>query len=91
MLCKSFESVHGLPDGHTRAVTTTPPSSPSDPPSTGGPPAIVDDPSGLQALLNRSAAAQIPVARRPLAAYDLAAGLAAGLDTANTTGIAGVN
>lgn len=59
----------GLPDGHTRAVTTSrPPGQPAEPAPSG-----TDD--GLAALLNRSAAVQIPVTRRPLAAYDLAAGL----------------
>ncbi|GAA3251296.1 IS21 family transposase [Nonomuraea helvata] len=60
----------GLPDGHTRATTSGPvPSSLA----TGQP--VEQDADGLAALLKRSAAAQIPVARRPLAAYDLAAGL----------------
>ncbi len=62
----------GLPDGHTRATVTD-----------GGPAAgpggaavehaTADQPNPLQALLNRSAAAQTPVARRDLAAYQTAA------------------
>lgn len=60
----------GLPDGHTRAVTTGDdrPSVPAARPAPG-------EPNLLGALLNRASAAQIPVARRPLADYDLAAGL----------------
>jgi len=59
----------GLPDGHTRAVTTGDcPSSPqrrSSRDSTTGP---------LQALLTRAAAAQVTVAARPLSLYDQIAG-----------------
>jgi transposase len=58
----------GLPDGHTRAVTTgdTPaPTRQRGPGPTGGP---------LQALLNRAAAAQVTVDRRPLSVYDQLAG-----------------
>jgi transposase len=57
----------GLPDGHTRAVTTgdTPPQ-----------PRRRDRPAGspLQALLTRAAAAQVTVAARPLSVYDQIAG-----------------
>jgi transposase len=57
----------GLPDGHTRAVTTgdTPPQ-----------PRRRDRPGGspLQALLTRAAAAQVTVAARPLSVYDQIAG-----------------
>ncbi|WP_030443766.1 IS21 family transposase [Actinoplanes subtropicus] len=57
----------GLPDGHTRAVTTgdTPPQ-----------PRLRDRPAGspLQALLTRAAAAQVTVAARPLSVYDQIAG-----------------
>jgi transposase len=57
----------GLPDGHTRAVTTgdTPPQ-----------PRHRDRPGGspLQALLTRAAAAQVTVAARPLSVYDQIAG-----------------
>jgi hypothetical protein len=57
----------GLPDGHTRAVTTgDAPTQRSRPAAgTGGP---------LQALLNRAAAAQVTVDRRPLSVYDQLAG-----------------
>lgn len=57
----------GLPDGHTRAVTTgdTPPQPRHrDRPATGP----------LQALLTRAAAAQVTVAARPLSVYDQIAG-----------------
>ncbi|AVT41877.1 IS21 family transposase [Plantactinospora sp. BB1] len=56
----------GLPDGHTRSTTTgdTPP--PRTRPAPGGGP--------LQALLNRAAAAQVTVDRRPLSVYDQIAG-----------------
>jgi transposase len=57
----------GLPDGHTRAVTTgdTPPQ-----------PRRRDRPASgpLQALLTRAAAAQVTVAARPLSVYDQIAG-----------------
>jgi transposase len=60
----------GLPDGHTRAVTTS-----LDAEATGGtviplrrPTPAVSGP--LQALLTRSAAAQVEVGRRPLSVYD---------------------
>jgi hypothetical protein len=62
----------GLPDGHTRAVATD-----SGSPEVAKIASSKLEPSALAALLNRSAAAQVPVGRRPLAAYDLAAGLAA--------------
>jgi transposase len=66
----------GLPDGHTRAVTTTDPTRPAAPAAAvAGSPSGAGEPDPLDALLARSAAAQIPVARRPLADYDLAAGL----------------
>lgn len=58
----------GLPDGHTRAVTTG-----TDRANRSG--ASVDPSNGLAALLNRTAAAHVPVGRRPLTTYDLAAGL----------------
>lgn len=71
----------GLPDGHTRAVTTSDDGS-SDPTGGVSRQADVDSQEAagpLEALLSRAdaraAAAQIPVARRPLADYDLAAGL----------------
>ena len=56
----------GLPDGHTRAVTTgdTPPAPRRDR-AAGSP---------LQALLTRAAAAQVTVATRPLSVYDQIAG-----------------
>ncbi|MGI5146844.1 IS21 family transposase [Plantactinospora sp. CA-294935] len=61
----------GLPDGHTRAVTTgdppAPPARPRPPATAGGP---------LQALLNRAAAAQVTVDRRPLSVYDQLTGTA---------------
>lgn len=63
----------GLPDGHTRAVTTGADRSPAEPTTT---PTETADTDGLAALLNRSAAAQVPVGQRPLVAYDIAAGLA---------------
>jgi transposase len=59
----------GLPDGHTRAVTTgqaPPPLRPAPRPGTSAGP--------LQALLNRAAAAQVTVDRRPLSVYDQIAG-----------------
>jgi len=59
----------GLPDGHTRAVTADPPG----PPAAGRPPG---PPGPLAALLAGHAAAAVPVARRPLADYDTAAGTA---------------
>jgi transposase len=57
----------GLPDGHTRAVTTgeIPPQPRPRAVPGGGP---------LQALLNRAAAAQVVVDRRPLSVYDQLAG-----------------
>ena len=58
----------GLPDGHTRAVTTGDPTAPArrtSRDSTTGP---------LQALLTRAAAAQVTVAARPLSVYDQLAG-----------------
>jgi hypothetical protein len=61
----------GLPDGRTRATTT----GTSD---RAGETAEQHDPPGadsLSALLARTTAARISVHRRPLAAYDLAAGL----------------
>ncbi|MEQ4306287.1 IS21 family transposase [Plantactinospora sp. B6F1] len=56
----------GLPDGHTRAITTgdTPPARTRLAPGAGP----------LQALLNRAAAAQVTVDRRPLSVYDQIAG-----------------
>ena len=61
----------GLPDGHTRAVTLDLPATPAP---SAAPPA-----SGLLAvLLAGHAAAATPVARRPLADYDTAAGIAPG-------------
>jgi hypothetical protein len=57
----------GLPDGHTRAVTTGDgPPQPHKRPAPGASP--------LQALLHRAAAAQITVDRRPLSVYDQVAG-----------------
>ncbi|MER7820944.1 hypothetical protein ABTX79_38050, partial [Streptomyces sp. NPDC096153] len=61
----------GLPDGHTRSVTV---SDPFDPPQTADH-ATGAETTSLDALLARTAAARIPVGRRPLADYDLAAGL----------------
>jgi hypothetical protein len=61
----------GLPDGTTRATTVAadgPFARRGDDGETGGP-------NPLAVLLHRSAAAQIPVSRRPLTAYDAAAGL----------------
>ncbi|MEV6971806.1 IS21 family transposase [Hamadaea sp. NPDC051192] len=61
----------GLPDGHTRATTLDAPVSPARhdrDDEQGGP-------NPLAVLLTRSAAAQIPVSRRPLSSYDTAAGL----------------
>jgi hypothetical protein len=59
----------GLPDGHTRATTLDPPSAPNP----------THDGSGeldpLAELLAHRPAAATSVARRPLAAYDTAAGL----------------
>jgi hypothetical protein len=64
----------GLPDGHTRAVTTSGDAEAGDSnviplrrqaPAATGP---------LQALLTRSAAAQVEVERRPLSVYDQLAG-----------------
>ena len=57
----------GLPDGHTRAVTRD---LPPEPAATGQPAAA----GLLTALLSGHAAAATPVARRPLADYDTAAG-----------------
>jgi transposase len=59
----------GLPDGHTRAVTLEPPGH-----GAGRPAAPAAQPSPLAALLAGHAAAATPVARRPLADYDTAAG-----------------
>ncbi|MFD6757289.1 IS21 family transposase [Micromonospora gifhornensis] len=56
----------GLPDGHTRATTTGDTPAPRTRPAPGGGP--------LQALLNRAAAAQVTVDRRPLSVYDQIAG-----------------
>jgi transposase len=58
----------GLPDGHTRAVTPGGPAAPRRQQAQPGP---------LSALLAGQAVAAIPVARRPLADYDAAAGAAA--------------
>jgi hypothetical protein len=58
----------GLPDGTGRATTDRV----SDPLPTRTP---APEPNPLGALLTRSAAAQVPVGRRSLAAYDAAAGL----------------
>jgi transposase len=60
----------GLPDGHTRTTTLDPPPEPNP---VGGEPAELDPLAELRA--HRPAVAT-PVARRPLAAYDTAAGLA---------------
>jgi transposase len=57
----------GLPDGHTRAVTLEP----YQQPAAGRQPG---PPGPLAALLAGHAAAAVPVARRPLADYDTAAG-----------------
>jgi transposase len=62
----------GLADGHTRATTRDgekplrPQSAPAGDP---------DEPNPLSALLTRSSAAAIPVARRDLSCYDTATGL----------------
>jgi transposase len=61
----------GLPDGHARAVTCEWASLEA----LASPEA---EPSALAALLSRTRAAQVPVGRRPLTAYDLAAGQAGG-------------
>jgi transposase len=60
----------GLPDGHTRAVTTGDPDAPiplrrPKPPAAAGP---------LQTLLHRAAAAQVTVHARPLSVYDQVTG-----------------
>lgn len=61
----------GLPDGHTRAVTLDPP-----PDSTSEAAAGADAPGDpLAGLLTDRPAAATPVAHRPLAVYDTAAGL----------------
>jgi transposase len=63
----------GLPDGHTRAVTTGD-TEPSGPRRSGQ----TDPATGpLRALLNRSAAAAVTVDRRPLSLYDQIAGTSA--------------
>ncbi|MFE4583549.1 Mu transposase domain-containing protein, partial [Streptomyces chartreusis] len=59
----------GLADGRTRSVTTTEPVEPQPED------AATAESTALDALLARTAAARIPVGRRPLADYDLAAGL----------------
>ena len=56
----------GLPDGHSRSTTTGDIPPPRTRPAPGGGP--------LQALLNRAAAAQVTVDRRPLSVYDQIAG-----------------
>lgn len=61
----------GLPDGHTRATVVDGPA--AGPGGAAVEHAAADQPNPLQALLNRSAAAQTPVARRDLAAYQTAA------------------
>src|SRR5206468_274766 len=61
----------GLPDGHTRAVTTA-----DAPPAPARHPGPVSAAGPLQALLNRAAAAQVTVDRRPLSVYDQLAGTA---------------
>jgi hypothetical protein len=59
----------GLPDGHTRATILDPPPESN---MTDGAPVELDP---LAALLAHRPAAGTAVARRPLAAYDTAAGL----------------
>jgi transposase len=61
----------GLPDGRTRAVTLDPPGRDS-----ARPPAADESagPGPLALLLGGNSAAAVPVARRPLADYDTAAG-----------------
>ncbi|MFF7250059.1 IS21 family transposase [Embleya sp. NPDC008237] len=59
----------GLPDGHTRSVTT---GEPGPQPDAARPAEAA--PGTLAALLNRAAAAQVVVGRRPLSVYDQAAG-----------------
>jgi hypothetical protein len=61
----------GLADGHTRATVVD--GGPAGPCAAAAEPAAAEQPNPLAALLNRSAAAQVPVARRDLAAYDTAA------------------
>jgi hypothetical protein len=72
----------GLPDGHTRAVTTSHENSDedtSDDAALPGPVTAIDPTATLLSRTDaRTAAAQVPVARRPLADYDLAAGLGPG-------------
>ncbi|KWX00837.1 Integrase catalytic region [Carbonactinospora thermoautotrophica] len=64
----------GLPDGRSRSTTTTDPAPTKEADDTAG---HRDEQAtdSLSALLARTAAARVPVGRRPLAAYDLAAGL----------------
>jgi hypothetical protein len=69
---------HGLPDGHTRQVIT------STPPARSAPRQVVSG-SPLQALLNRAAAAQVTVDRRPLSVYDQIAGTGPFLPTSRTS------
>jgi transposase len=63
----------GLPDGHTRAVTLDPPPllGPTPPATRSG----AGELGGLAGLLAAHPIAATPVARRPLASYDTAAGL----------------
>ncbi|MDG4764333.1 hypothetical protein O7632_09480 [Solwaraspora sp. WMMD406] len=58
----------GLPDGHTRAVTTGDPD--GGQPTTRRPARHDSGQGPLQALLNRAAAAQIAVEARPLSVYE---------------------
>ena len=59
---------HGLPDGHTRAVSIGPPA-----PGAATPPATPTTGNPLTALLASHHAAATPVARRPLSDYQTAA------------------
>ena len=72
----------GLPDGRTRATTTDtdrPAQTARRTADTGG------EPNPLAALLTRHQGANIPVARRPLATYDNAAGTPTAQSTSPTT------
>jgi transposase len=70
--CRVADETHwdGLPDGHTRAVTTGDPTAPATSRGTRPQPR----PGPLQSLLHRATAGRVTVHARPLSVYDQIAG-----------------